>query len=144
MANKTIVIIGAGIGGLAAPGLLRPTGRTEGPYLRGSQPPWRDCARRGSETATRLTGASTISPVVVPGIHCIGCGKNSARCRESASSRTGLRRSNHLNVLAQCSRHNYGFPIGGSLPFSQAIEHRFRELGGEISYRTTVLSILKV
>lgn len=48
----------------------------------------------------------------------------------------------HLNVLAQCSRHNYGFPIGGSLPFSQAIERRFRELGGESSYRTTVSSIL--
>ncbi len=48
----------------------------------------------------------------------------------------------HLNMLAQCSRHNYGFPIGGSLPFSQAIERRFRELGGEISYRATVSSIL--
>jgi phytoene dehydrogenase-like protein len=48
----------------------------------------------------------------------------------------------HLNMLAQCSRRNYGFPIGGSLPFSQAIERRFRELGGKISYQTRVTRIL--
>lgn len=48
----------------------------------------------------------------------------------------------HLNMLAQCSRHNYGFPLGGSLPFSQAIERRFRNLGGEISYQARVTKIL--
>ena len=48
----------------------------------------------------------------------------------------------HLNMLAQCFRHNYGFPIGGSLPFSQAIERRFRTLGGEISYGARVAKIL--
>ena len=31
----------------------------------------------------------------------------------------------HLNMLAQCSRRNYGFPVGGSLPFAQAIERRY-------------------
>jgi phytoene dehydrogenase-like protein len=48
----------------------------------------------------------------------------------------------HLNMLAQCSRHNYGFPIGGSLRFSRAIERRFRTLGGEISYGARVAKIL--
>lgn len=48
----------------------------------------------------------------------------------------------HLNMLAQCSRHNYGFPIGGSLPFSQSIERQFISLGGEISYGTCVSDIL--
>jgi phytoene dehydrogenase-like protein len=48
----------------------------------------------------------------------------------------------HLNMLAQCSRQNYGFPLGGSLPLSQAIERRFLDLGGKISYRTRVIKIL--
>lgn len=48
----------------------------------------------------------------------------------------------HLNILAQCSLHNYGFPIGGSLSFAQAIERRFRALGGEISYGARVTKIL--
>jgi phytoene dehydrogenase-like protein len=48
----------------------------------------------------------------------------------------------HLNILAQCSRHNYGFPAGGSLPFSQSIERRFRSLGGKISYGAHVAKIL--
>jgi phytoene dehydrogenase-like protein len=48
----------------------------------------------------------------------------------------------HLNILAQCSLHNYGFPMGGSLPFSQSIECRFRSLGGEISYGARVTKIL--
>lgn len=48
----------------------------------------------------------------------------------------------HLNMLAQCSRHNYGFPLGGSLPLSQAIERRFRDLGGKISYGACVTKIL--
>ena len=48
----------------------------------------------------------------------------------------------HLNMLAQCACHNYGFPIGGSLPLSQAIERRFRDLGGEITYRARVAKIL--
>ena len=48
----------------------------------------------------------------------------------------------HLNMLAQCSRHNYGFPIGGSLPLAQSIEKRFRDLGGEITYGVHVTKIL--
>jgi phytoene dehydrogenase-like protein len=54
----------------------------------------------------------------------------------------GLPAMMHLNILAQCSRHNYGFPIGGSLLFAQAIEDRFRSLGGEISYHARVIEIL--
>ena len=48
----------------------------------------------------------------------------------------------HLNILAQCSLRNYGFPIGGSLSLAQAIEQRFRSLGGEISYGARVAKIL--
>ena len=48
----------------------------------------------------------------------------------------------HLNMLAQCSRHNYGFPIGGSLPFAQSIERRYQELGGGITYGARVTKIL--
>jgi len=40
----------------------------------------------------------------------------------------------HLNMLAQCARRNYGFPVGGSLPFSRSIEQRFLDLGGTITY----------
>ena len=48
----------------------------------------------------------------------------------------------HLNMLAQCARRNYGFPAGGSLPFAQSIERRFRELGGTIEYGRQVERIL--
>lgn len=48
----------------------------------------------------------------------------------------------HLNMLAQCAVGNYGFPTGGSLPFVQSIETRFRELGGEITYGARVTEIL--
>jgi len=55
---------------------------------------------------------------------------------------TGIPAMMHLNILAQCSRQNYGFPIGGSLPVARAIEQRFRSLGGEISYGARVAKIL--
>jgi phytoene dehydrogenase-like protein len=35
-----------------------------------------------------------------------------------------------------------GYPIGGSLAFAQAIEQRYRDLGGEVSYGTRVERIL--
>lgn len=48
----------------------------------------------------------------------------------------------HLNMLAQCSIRNYGFPAGGSLEFSRSLERRYRELGGEIAYGARVEKIL--
>jgi len=48
----------------------------------------------------------------------------------------------HLNMLAQCSRNNYGFPTGGSLPFAQSIATRYQELGGTITYGSRVTKIL--
>jgi len=48
----------------------------------------------------------------------------------------------HLNMLAQCAQRNYGFPVGGSLPFARSIEQRFRELGGTIEYGQRVERIL--
>jgi len=48
----------------------------------------------------------------------------------------------HLNMLAQCSIENYGFPEGGSLPFARSIEEEYIRLGGEIHYRSPVASIL--
>lgn len=48
----------------------------------------------------------------------------------------------HLNMLAQCSVHNYGFPEGGSLAFARSIAERFAELGGTVNYRSRVSKIL--
>jgi phytoene dehydrogenase-like protein len=48
----------------------------------------------------------------------------------------------HLANLASWHNHNSGWPIGGSLSFSRAIERRFRDLGGEIHYRSRVDEIL--
>jgi len=48
----------------------------------------------------------------------------------------------HLNMLAQCARRNYGFPVGGSLSFSRSIAARFEELGGRITYGERVKRII--
>jgi phytoene dehydrogenase-like protein len=48
----------------------------------------------------------------------------------------------HLNLLAQCETHSFGWPAGGSLPFALDIERRYRALGGEIQYRAQVDRVL--
>jgi phytoene dehydrogenase-like protein len=48
----------------------------------------------------------------------------------------------HLANLAGWHSHNAGWPTGGSLEFAQAIERRYRKLGGEIHYRSRVEKIL--
>jgi phytoene dehydrogenase-like protein len=45
-------------------------------------------------------------------------------------------------TLAWMHRRDAGYPVGGSLEFSRAIEKRFRDLGGEITYKAGVEEIL--
>ena len=45
-------------------------------------------------------------------------------------------------VLANLHIKNNGWPIGGSLEFSKAIEKRYRDLGGEVEYNARVEKIL--
>ncbi|GAB4478704.1 MAG: FAD-dependent oxidoreductase [Anaerolineae bacterium] len=47
-----------------------------------------------------------------------------------------------MALLAYMHTGNAGFPVGGSLAFSRAIERRFRELGGEVHYDAQVEKIL--
>jgi phytoene dehydrogenase-like protein len=47
-----------------------------------------------------------------------------------------------LLSLGYANAHSAGYPVGGSLEFSRAIEHRFRELGGEIHYNARVKRII--
>jgi phytoene dehydrogenase-like protein len=47
-----------------------------------------------------------------------------------------------MSLLAYMHNQNAGFPIGGSLQFSQAIAQRYLELGGEIHYGAQVERIL--
>lgn len=47
-----------------------------------------------------------------------------------------------LSLLAYMHLGNAGFPQGGSLAFAQAIERRYRELGGTIHYNSQVEKIL--
>ncbi len=47
-----------------------------------------------------------------------------------------------LMTLAWMHNGNAGYPIGGSLPFAQAIEKRYRDLGGEVHYNSRVEKIL--
>ncbi len=47
-----------------------------------------------------------------------------------------------LFTLAGMHNHNAGYPIGGSLAFAQAIERRYRDLGGELVYKSRVETIL--
>ena len=45
-------------------------------------------------------------------------------------------------TMAWLSKKDAGYPIGGSLEFSRAIEHRYLDLGGEITYKAVVEKIL--
>jgi phytoene dehydrogenase-like protein len=45
-------------------------------------------------------------------------------------------------TLAWMWRRNAGYTIGGSLPLAKRIEKRYRELGGEVSYRAPVEKVL--
>lgn len=47
-----------------------------------------------------------------------------------------------LFTFAYLNDQNAGYPIGGSLPMSQALEKRFLDLGGEITYKARVEKIL--
>jgi phytoene dehydrogenase-like protein len=47
-----------------------------------------------------------------------------------------------LSLMAYMHRGNASFPAGGSLAFAQAIEQRYRELGGEITYKADVERVL--
>ncbi len=47
-----------------------------------------------------------------------------------------------MSLLAEMHNGNAAFPVGGSLAFAQAIEHRYLELGGEIFYKSQVEKIL--
>ncbi|MCI2424902.1 NAD(P)/FAD-dependent oxidoreductase [Candidatus Acetothermia bacterium] len=47
-----------------------------------------------------------------------------------------------LMTLAWMHKKSAGFPIGGSLQFSRAIEQRYLDLGGKIHYRSPVSKIL--
>lgn len=47
-----------------------------------------------------------------------------------------------LFTFAYLHNKNAGYPVGGSLPMSEALEKRFRELGGEITYNSKVTKIL--
>ena len=48
----------------------------------------------------------------------------------------------HLNMMAQCSRGNYGWPEGGSLAFARSVADRYRDLGGHLHYHSRVTRIL--
>ena len=47
-----------------------------------------------------------------------------------------------LFTFAWLHRRNAGYPIGGSMPMSQALEMRYRELGGVLHYNKKVARIL--
>jgi phytoene dehydrogenase-like protein len=47
-----------------------------------------------------------------------------------------------LGMLAWNTTRSQGYPIGGSLAFSEAVEQRFRSLGGQIHYKTRVGKII--
>ncbi len=47
-----------------------------------------------------------------------------------------------MQLLAYMHNGNAGYPVGGSLAFTRAIEQRYLELGGEIRYKAQVEKIL--
>ena len=47
-----------------------------------------------------------------------------------------------LFTFAYLHNKNAGYPIGGSMPMSEALESRFKELGGKLYYRSRVAKIL--
>jgi phytoene dehydrogenase-like protein len=48
----------------------------------------------------------------------------------------------HCNMLAGCTAHRIGWPVGGSLALARSIETRYRELGGTLLYSSRVDKIL--
>jgi phytoene dehydrogenase-like protein len=48
----------------------------------------------------------------------------------------------HLNLLAQCETHGFGWPAGGSKQFAMDIERRYQALGGQVQYRAPVEQVL--
>ncbi len=47
-----------------------------------------------------------------------------------------------LFTFAYLHKKNAGYPIGGSMPMSQALENRYKELGGKISYNSRISRII--
>lgn len=47
-----------------------------------------------------------------------------------------------VTALAWMHARDAGYPLGGSLAFAQAIEQRYRDLGGEVTYQARVAGIL--
>ena len=47
-----------------------------------------------------------------------------------------------LTTMAYLHRKAAGYPVGGSLEFTRAIENRFLKLGGEVKYQTRVTKVL--
>jgi phytoene dehydrogenase-like protein len=47
-----------------------------------------------------------------------------------------------LQLLGPFHQKSAGYPVGGSLKFSQAIESRYLELGGKIRYNSRVANVL--
>jgi phytoene dehydrogenase-like protein len=47
-----------------------------------------------------------------------------------------------LMTLAWMNSRDAGYPVGGSLAFARAIEHRYLDLGGQIHYRSRVGQVL--
>jgi phytoene dehydrogenase-like protein len=47
-----------------------------------------------------------------------------------------------LFTFAYLHQRNAGYPIGGSMPMSEALEKRYRDLGGEIYYNSKVARII--
>lgn len=54
----------------------------------------------------------------------------------------GIPMALHLNFVAGCHNHTLGWPSGGSLSFSRAIERRYLDLGGKAHYKSRVVKIL--
>jgi phytoene dehydrogenase-like protein len=54
----------------------------------------------------------------------------------------GFPMANVLVMMADLHKKNNGWPIGGSLAFARAIEKRYRDLGGEVQYRSRVEKVL--
>jgi phytoene dehydrogenase-like protein len=47
-----------------------------------------------------------------------------------------------LTLLAYLNNKNNGWPMGGSLAFARSIEKRYRDLGGQVQYKSRVEKIL--
>jgi phytoene dehydrogenase-like protein len=47
-----------------------------------------------------------------------------------------------LMTMAYVQKRQSGFPLGGSLPLALALEKRYKELGGQVQYRSRVAKVL--